>query len=167
MEEPLKYQKDKKGELKEVFDAVKDERFSLLCEMAEINYVFRTTQKKDDEGRMVLGEARKLSNRERDLYGYDFEICVHKKSWKQLNEKQKVRLAWHELNHCVVKVDREGVGKYDKAGRVEIGIRPHDIVLKTFMEEIEIFGPSEAEESVIKRISKYAGKKVKKLKRRK
>jgi len=156
--EVLKFQKDQTGNLKQFFETVRNEYFPNLS-YCKINYIFRTVPKKDDEGMLVLGQARKLSNRERDLYGFDFEICVHKASWKGLNSYDKERLAWHELNHCIVKLNEDGEPKRDKADRMVIRLKRHDLVIKTFMEEIEKYGPTKSEAIVIRKIKEYKPKK--------
>jgi len=63
----LIFEKDKTGELDNVSEAVRKKYFPKL-KYASINHIFRTVFKKDDEGMIVIGEARKLTNRERDLY---------------------------------------------------------------------------------------------------
>lgn len=164
MELVLKYERDEDGELEDIFEDIKDEEFPEL-NYCKINYVFRTTFRQDDEGMLVLGESRKLSNRERDLYGYDFEICIHKSSWEDAPKKEKKRLAWHELNHLIVKLDKEtGQPLKDKAGRIKTALKRHDIVIRTFAEELEIFGPTDGESRSIKLLHKFT--KPRKLKRR-
>lgn len=154
----LKFQQDKTRKLDDFFEKVRNKYFSEMS-YARINYIFRTVAKTDDEGMLVLGQARKLTNRERDLYGYDFEICVHKKSWLGFNNKDKERLAWHELNHCVVKLQPDGQPKLDKAKRIAIGLRRHDIVIRTFMKEIKKYGPTKSEAIVIRKIQEYKDEK--------
>jgi hypothetical protein len=154
----LKFETDPTGRLKRFCESVRNKYFPKLS-YVHINYVFRSQPKKDDEGFIVLGEARKLSNRERDLYGFDFEICMFKKTWKAANDREKERLAWHELNHLIVKYGEvEEEPKRDKAGRIAIAMRRHDLVLRTFMEEIEKFGPTKSESIVIRKIQKYKSK---------
>ncbi|HUU88613.1 MAG TPA: putative metallopeptidase [Candidatus Glassbacteria bacterium] len=151
----LIFERDKTGNLDEVFKFVRTKYFSKL-QYARINYVFRTTFKKDDEGRLVIGEARRLTNRERDLYEYDFEICVHKKTWEKATDKMEIRIAWHELNHLIIKY-KFGIDEpmIDKAGRLIISLRRHDLVIKTFEEELVLFGPMKGEKESIKKIVKY------------
>jgi len=161
--EILKFEIDITGALGKFFTKIQNEYFPKLTP-ANINVIFRTVAKTDDEGFTVLGEARKLSNRERDLYNFDFEICVHKRTWKGLDSKQRERLAWHELNHCIVKYN-VNKPKRDKAGRIMIVLRRHDIVIKTFMKEIKKFGPTKSEQIVIKKIQEYSKKRG--IKRRK
>lgn len=151
MEKALKYKYSPEvAKICELLRAQK-KRFRLL-RPAKILYSFRTTVKTDDEGSIVLGEARKLQNRERDLYGYDFQICMHEESWNAMNAIQKRRICWHELNHCIVVCHFSGEPKYDKAGRIRISLRKHDIVLKTFLAELRVFGPSSDQKNTIEKI---------------
>lgn len=168
MAEALKYEIDKTGKLEKLFEEIREQYFSGELEGVRINYVFRTTQRRDDDGYPILGEASKLPNRERDLYGFDFEICVFRDTWVLAPRKEQKRIAWHELNHLVVVGQEDGGDpEYDKADRVKIGIRPHDLIIKTFKEEIEIFGPTKSELYIIKKIAEITTPKVRKLKRRK
>jgi len=63
---------------------------------------------------------------------------------------------WHELNHLVVKykfqIDKPMV---DKAGRLMISLRRHDLVIRTFEEELVLFDPMKGEKEAIKKIYKY------------
>lgn len=154
--EVLKFEKDPTGRLSRFFEKIRTRYFPYLAP-ARIHYVFRSTVKVDDEGFTVIGEARKLSNHDRDLYGYDFEICMYKETWRHASDRLKERYAWHELNHLIVKWDEDGP-KRDKADRIVINIKTHDIVLKTFMEEIELFGPTKEESAAIKKIQSYRRK---------
>ena len=158
MEDVLIFERDIDKVLSKFCEKIRNKYFPQLAH-AHINYVFRTAMKKDDEGNLVAGEARKLSNRERDLYGYDFEICFHKDTWENAGRKERRRLAWHELNHCIVKW-KHGIDepRYDKAGRLVIALKKHDIVIKTFKEEIEMFGPSDYEKVMLKRIGEIKRK---------
>lgn len=166
--EILKFEKDKTNELDDFFESCRIRHFPNLVH-AEINYIFRTSQKKDDEGILIIGEAKKLSSKERDIYKYDFEICIYKEAWKKANRKRKKRLAWHELNHLVVLHSRidEDEPRIDKAGRILINIKPHDIIIKTFEEELIKFGPEDYQIDAVKSINKYLKQnKRRKIKRR-
>lgn len=143
----LQYWKDKDdGILNEVFEKVR-KKYHPRLEPVRFLYTFRSDPKFDDEDRLVGGEARKLSNRERDIYLYDFEICVHETTWDNLDKKARRQLAWHELNHCEVVYETDNTGTEtqtpdrDKAGRIQIKLVKHDIVVKTFREELDLFRP--------------------------
>lgn len=165
--EVLKFERDRTQKLDDFFENCRAKYFPNLIH-ADINYIFRTSQKKDDEGMLVIGEARRLSSKERDIYEYDFEICIYKETWNKASKKRRERIAWHELNHLVVLHSRidENEPRVDKAGRILINIKPHDVVIKTFEEELMLFGPEEYQASAIESINKYLSKK-RKIKRRK
>lgn len=162
MAETLKFEKAPK-EVVKIFEEIIDSDYPDLIGNCDINYTFRTKSRTDDEGCLILADATKLSNRERDLYGFDFEICIHKKSWIELSDSGKRRLAWHELKHLVIKTDADDDPKYDKAGRVQIALLRHDLVIRTFFEEIKRFGPTESEAIAISKLKKY---KIRQLRRR-
>ena len=165
--EILKFEKDETEGLDNLFENCRAKYFPNLIH-AKINYIFRTSQKKDDEGMFVLGEAKKLSSKDRDIYGYDFEICIYKEAWNKANRKRKERIAWHELNHLIVLHSRidEDEPRIDKAGRVLINIKPHDVIIKTFEEELIKFGPEDYQIDAVKSINKYLKQKKRKEKRR-
>lgn len=165
--EILKYEYS--AEVMEICESLRKSIFKHLAP-AKIIYTFRTTFRKDSEGNVVIGEARKLQTRERDIYKYDFQISMHKDSWKTASSKEKERLCWHELNHLIVKRHFNGEPKTDKAGRIQIALKKHDIVLKTFLEEIKRYGPTIDEyrtlQTIIENFSKDGIVKPQKKKKR-
>ena len=88
----------------------------------------------------IAAQSKLINKRERDLYGYDFEILFYEALWNELSRKQKMRLMFHELLHCQIDYTEDDEVAYDKDGRVVTYITPHDIVIKTFKREIELFG---------------------------
>ena len=137
--------RSKSGDVERIFNMVIEEYpddFQFLTENAIFQFTTRQDPTYDDDGNTVAATAHKLSNRERDLYGSDFEICVYMEYWETLVDEQKKRLIYHELLHCWVEPDPEddSYPKYDKDERVVTGILPHDLVVKTFKAEIEQFG---------------------------
>lgn len=141
----MKYELDNKNEIKKTFDAVVEEYpdiFGFVVQNANFIFTFRDKPMYDDEGNPIAAQARSVNNRERDLYGTDFEICVYEELWSQLSPAGKKRLVFHELLHCRVEPDEENEDEpaYDKDGRVVIYIEPHDLIIKTFKQEIETFG---------------------------
>lgn len=168
----LVHRRDTKGILEEVFKKVIEKEFSQLSEM-KINYTFRSTPDTDEEGRPAAATAKKLSNRERDLYGFDFEICVHEDTWKEFSKSQREEVAFHELCHCIVFFEKDDEGEdteeylVDGAGRIMIGIEPHDLMIKSFKREVEKYGIAMSGASTALWIYRYVKKHkslVKKLK---
>lgn len=157
--ETLRFYNDVDQKLDRMVKRIQRDSFPLL-DNVKINCVFRTVASTDGDGYMVLGEARKLPNRVRDLYGYDFEITIFDKVWENLDKREKERLIWHELNHCkVLTKPNTNVPLRDGAERVKISLNKHDVVIKTFIEELYKFGPTKPEKKAIEHIVKYAGKK--------
>lgn len=141
MAEPGVFSHDN-GELEAVFTKVKERYFEDdPINEAVIKYVFFEAPKKDRLGKVMLGEARIPTKRERDLFGpLDFYISIYYDYWAEADLKDKIRLAWHELHHCVVVTNKKGDVAYDDQGRLKVKIRPHDIVMEFFGEEIKRFG---------------------------
>jgi len=122
---------------------------------AKVLYCFWIGEKKSPEGNDVLGFARILTPRERDIFGYDFLIAIDKKHWRKSKFIDRVRLAIHEIRHCIVVVDEEtGEPKEDKDGRIKIKIRPHEISLNLFLYEVKKCGLSDGERKVVKSLLK-------------
>jgi hypothetical protein len=130
---------DKSGKLKKVFDKVMKKYFPELLK-AEFLFAFRNNDKFDDEEQVIIAEARKIGSKERDLYGFDFDITVHHDTWTDSKEEMKYRIAFHELSHCGLKLDDEGVPKRDANDHLITEMIKHDIYIKSFKTEIEIFG---------------------------
>lgn len=139
---------EKEYDVKDIFDAVVEkyhDDFADLVENCNFLFTFRDSKIFDDEGMEIAAQAKLISKRERDLYGYDFEILFYEELWSTLTRKQKMRLMFHELLHCQVDYDEDDNVAVDKDGRVVTYITPHDIVVKTFQREIELFGISPAD----------------------
>lgn len=141
----MKYDLDKDNTIHQVFDKVVNanpDDFSFLIENAKFIFTFRNKPTYDEDGYEVAAYARRVANRERDIYGTDFEICVYAPLWEELSDKKRERLIYHELLHCRIDEDEDapGIPAYDSEDRVSIYIEPHDLVVKTFQKEIETFG---------------------------
>jgi len=113
---------------------------------ANFIYTFRNNDKFDDEGQVILAEARKIGKKERDLYSFDFEINVHADTWVDASEELKYRIIYHELKHCGLELDEEGIPKRDENDKLVTKIVKHDLIVKTFKCEIDIFGVDECED---------------------
>lgn len=96
---------------------------------AEMQFVFRDKASKKG-GRVVLGAARKVSGLnawlatdqdeayDEDAPGF-FVIEIAEDEWQRLSDKQRVALVDHELSHCVIEWDDDGVPT--------LKIRSHDL----------------------------------------
>ncbi len=135
--------KDKKKVLKALAnDLIRTKkRFRVLKEI-KILYVWRLgdVPEYDDEGRAILAMTRKLPPRERDIYGYDVEIRVWRDGWKRRSKSSQRRVIWHELYHIEVEQGENFSVNRDDDGRAIFRIRPHDVVITTFEDELKRFG---------------------------
>ncbi len=95
---------------------------------------------KDPERSWVAGSVRKLPTRERDLYKRDVEFRVNRDMWEGGIPDWRYRLVWHELCHISVDIDEDLNIMLDDDGRVRFMMRPHDVVIKTFAQELDKFG---------------------------
>lgn len=158
----MKFTIDTTDKIKKVFEDVLDEYFKRL-KVLKFVYVWRDTEKFDD-GQLIIAEVCKLSNRDRDLWGYDVRVEVDENHWAKVSKEERRRIAYHELLHPKLEyeVDKESGDetddvKLDAEDRVCFHMAEHDIVIKRFRKELKRFGLSEAEEEILdflKRVDK-------------
>lgn len=95
---------------------------------AKIAIAWRYGKKDDADGRLWLGQAKKGSDLDRSLHGYDFVILLNYEAWQAVSVEQwRVALIDHELTHCTVSKDSNGEAKTDEAGRIVYRTRKHDL----------------------------------------
>ena len=137
----MKHWKDVSGELKKYADhwIKKELAFKQLKDL-EILFCFRSEPDFDDDGELVAAKASKMGTKQRDVFGYAFMIVVAHDLWKEMSKSQRLRLIWHELNHLQVQYDEDGNLMTDAEGRVKIWLQKHDLVVRSFKDEIEKFG---------------------------
>lgn len=85
---------------------------------ARIKYLFRRGNW-TSKGRTRLGQAVKVSERDRVIHGYDFVVIINYDYWPALDEDQRRALVDHELCHCERNEDAQGNPKWN--------IRAHDV----------------------------------------
>jgi hypothetical protein len=110
-------------------------------------------------GRILEGQVRKLTPRERDFFGFDIAIVVAESLWLQKTAQECQKLMWHELNHIQLDDDfdePQGLA-LDKAGRIVIKLRKHDLNLERFDGELRKFGVDEGEKRFIDRLCLMPG----------
>lgn len=117
---------------KKEFPILKRLNFLFLWKLGEPDW--------DDEGFPIAASARKLPVRERDIYGYDVEVKVFRDGWRKRGKKSRYRLIYHELRHVHIEVNEDFKVLRDKDGRVKFQVVPHDVVVRTFEDEIKKFG---------------------------
>lgn len=125
-------------------------------------FTFRDEPRKDEEKRFVSARVKVLSPELRDLFGKDVHIEICEPTWRQLTVRWKKRLVKHELRHVKIDWDDkhfeetgERLAKTDKEGRLKVSIEPHDLVLRTFEDDIEEWGLSNVEFDLIRRLLPY------------
>ena len=146
----MKLQLETTGDVERIFNSVIEKyptEFEFLTSNAVFQFTTREKPQYDDDGLEIAATAQRLSNRERDLYGSDFEICVYLDYWDTLSDIQKERLIYHELLHCYLYEDEENPSEplFDNDGRLQISMITHDLVVKTFQSEIIEFGLSDSD----------------------
>lgn len=57
-----------------------------------------------DDGLLVMADVARLSNRDRDLYGYDVRLTVDEGYWEKATLQEKEKLLFHELEHIQVEL---------------------------------------------------------------
>jgi hypothetical protein len=96
---------------------------------AKIAIAWRYGKKADADGRLWLGQAKKGSDLDRSLHGYDFVIILNFEAWNSssFTEDMMRALMDHELTHCAVSNDSNGEPKMDESGKTVYRIRKHDL----------------------------------------
>lgn len=168
----MKFYADSNNDLKRTFTKVKQRYFKgANLDLAKIQYVFWEGEKRTNDGRIVRGETRIPSTRERDIYGIDFIISISGDFWDdEASAKDKIRLAYHELKHCIIvckNSNKQIIPQKDKEGRLKVKIRPHDINLNLFLSEVQVVGLSDQENQYLEDLHITAISTVRSKRRRK
>lgn len=132
---------------------MKDHKEFQILQCLRFLYTFKCNDPQYDKDALpVEGFARKLSNRERDIYERDVEICVHQDSWVDKPKEQKYRLIYRLL--LSINIEIEGKEELeivtDDDGRVIFKIIPPDIVVRMYSKELEEFGLPSKYRSTVK-----------------
>lgn len=105
----------------------------------KIAYVFKATASKSKEGE-ILGQARRDNDLSRLLHGFDGMVIIAFDKWVSMDDDQKARLTFHELEHFAPNIEKSC-----------LDIIEHPI--NEFPSVIKIFGPGQ--ESDISFIEAY------------
>ena len=83
----------------------------------------------DADGHLKVGRAKKASDLDRELHGYDFVILLNRFVWNlvEWTDVEMSALLDHELCHCSVRLDKEGEAQRDEHNRTVWRIRKHDV----------------------------------------
>jgi hypothetical protein len=141
------------GEIRKVYYSVIDEYFPFLqC----LNFLFVVRDKERfSEGQLVIADTTKLSNRDRDLFGFDVRIETDINYWSKTTNQSKI--AYHELCHIEVELEDDETPKI-KDDRVVFHITPHDLCLKRFISELKLYGLTKDEEKIYRILRKIRKK---------
>jgi hypothetical protein len=110
---------------------------------ARIALAWNLAWKADVDGRVTLGQCKKVSDLEREvaeMLAYDFVVLLRKEFWYDpfTTDLQRRALLDHELCHAAVKFDEHGEPMVDERGRTVYRIRKHD--LEEFSEIADRYG---------------------------
>jgi hypothetical protein len=125
--------RDEKPELYDLMNELISNHHHHLID-ANIAIAWRYGWKEDQDGRTKLGQAKKLSDLDRELRTedgkeIDLVILLNFEAWNRADFKEKHQSALidHELCHFQVAVDEDGEFKLDSRGRAVYRIRGHDV----------------------------------------
>jgi hypothetical protein len=168
-----RHQKDDTGELWKIAKAlIKADRntkvdnidITTFWDLRHLKFLmtWRDEPRKDDEKRICAARVRVLSPELRDLFGKDVHIEVCETIWQELSDRWKRRVVKHELRHIKITFDEDAfndngqrVPKCDKEGRLKVSTEPHDLVIRTFEDDIAEWGLSQSEVDLIERLKPY------------
>ena len=103
-------------------------QFHAHLEAAKIGLAWRMGWKSDTDGHMTMGQCRKSSDLDREMYaGFDFVILLNEEAWPTLNDSHKRALIDHELCHAAITMDADGNPKYNDRDRLCCRVKKHDI----------------------------------------
>lgn len=139
----MRFTVDKSGILEKAFGFVQNEDFVDL-EVFKFIYVWFEGEKFTTEGNRIMAQVSKISNRDRDVWGFDIRVEVDRSIWKELSPNERKKLCYHELKHIVPIMDKEdnNIVATDKEGRYKYKLVKHDISLLRFKDELKKFGLS-------------------------
>lgn len=85
--------------------------------------------KPDRDGHVMLGQARKTGELERQLHGFDIIIVLNSEWWNdaEVTDRQREALLFHELCHPRPVLDENGDPKVDENGKIVWYNRKHDV----------------------------------------
>jgi hypothetical protein len=96
---------------------------------ARIALAWCTSWRRDADGHLTIGKAKKASDLDRELAAWDFIILLNRTHWMDLRvpEAHRQALLDHELCHCALKYDTTGEPMEDVRGRKIWRTRKHDV----------------------------------------
>lgn len=135
--------RDTSHELQSMYRKVVGEDHKNFPELNLLRFLFTWREGKPEwskDNQVIMAQVKKLPPRERDVYLFDIELRVWYDGYQEMNHKQKRRTIWHELRHVQVDLDEDFKPTLDSENRIRFHLAPHDIVIRTFADEVEKFG---------------------------
>lgn len=114
-----------KGVYKLLLDTLK--KWHSYLREARIVAAWMVGQKRDRDGRLVLGKMKKASELDRQLHEFDLVLLLNREMWRIFSEAQRTALVDHELCHADQALDSDGEQTLDAHGRALFRIRKHDL----------------------------------------
>lgn len=102
-----------------------------------IGYLFRD-KASYSHGRLTLGMAVRVDDRNYVYGGRDVMIEIGKDTWDQLSTDERQIVLDHELHHIQVELDEKGSTVLDKNGRPKVFLKRHDV--EEFYSILERYG---------------------------
>jgi len=98
-------------------------------EEAKIVLAWRYGWREDRDGHLILATARRASDLDNQLHGWDFIVELNSEAWHAagFDRRQMSALLDHELSHCSVQIDDSGEPVEDERGRPVWRLRKHDV----------------------------------------
>lgn len=94
----------------------------------KVAMAWKTRNKPDVDGNLVLGKCVKVTDLQKEFAHYDFIIVLNRESWEMFSEAQRLALVDHELSHAAPVIDEKtGEPVYDERERKCWRNRRHDI----------------------------------------
>jgi hypothetical protein len=139
----INYRLDDQNILREYCGKVMQDhkKFRILTQLRFI-FTWRVGEPEFDkkDGGMIIALVRKVPGWARDILKKDIELRVNFEQWWAMSDSRRYRLIFHELSHIKLEIDEEFKVVLDDDERPKFHITGHDLIIKTFVEEVELFG---------------------------
>ena len=94
---------------------------------ARIAFAWNLAWSEDTDGKVILGQAKRTSDLDRELHGFDFIILLNGEWIPNFQPEQVRAVIDHELCHCEVAKDADSEVRSDERGRTVWRVRTHDV----------------------------------------
>lgn len=126
------------SEVKKIADEVIEKHLPHL-KLLSIEYIFRP-EASVSEDRVTCGMCCRVDDRNWTIHRNDFIIEIAKDVWDEATDEFKVALVHHELSHCGIRLEEDGIAPRmdEKSGRIRTYCKPHEI--EEFEQVLEVHG---------------------------